>query len=214
MFTGIIEARGRLIKINRGGSPIQLTVDLGTLARQVDPGDSVALDGVCLTAVTIEAAGPVTFDAVPETLSRTTLGRRHPGYMFNIELAVTPTTRLGGHIVQGHVDGVAEVRKVDRGGGQWTLTLGCDTSLTRQMVTKGSACLNGASLTLTDVGPEHCSVALIPTTLGLTNLVDLGPGDPVNVETDVILKFLDKRLSEQSDGKGLTTDFLAEHGFM
>lgn len=214
MFTGIIEGRGRLIKLDRSASPVQLTVDLGQLAHEVHPGDSVALDGVCLTAVTIEPAGPVTFDAVTETLSRTTLGRRNPGYGFNIELAVTPTTRLGGHIVQGHVDAVATVRKVERGGGQWTLTLGCPRSSTRQMVTKGSVCLNGVSLTLTDVGPEHCSVALIPTTLGLTNLVDLGPGDPVNVETDVILKFLDKRLSEQSDGKGLTTDFLAEHGFM
>jgi riboflavin synthase len=213
MFTGIIQSKAKLIRLDRGKKPCRLVVDLGGLVAKVRPGDSVALDGCCLTATDIQPGGEVSFDVIPETLSRTTLGLRSPGYTFNIELALTPTDRLGGHFVQGHVDGVGRVASVAHESGQVVLTIACDWELTAQMVQKGSVAINGTSLTLTAVGETTFSVALIPTTLDWTNLGGLVAGEAVNIETDMILKYVAKLLGGAAPRHPLTEGFLKEHGF-
>lgn len=216
MFTGIVQTTAPLIDLDARARPARVSVDLGELARQVARGDSVALDGCCLTATRIDPAGPVTFDAIPETLSRTTLGGRRRGYRFNVELAVTPTTRLGGHFVQGHVDGVGTVTESRDAGGQWRIAVRCDRALTDTMAPKGSVALGGVSLTLTEVDHGRFAVALIPATLEGTNLRELRPGDAVNVETDMILKFVARRLGMPRGGQSestLTEGFLSDHGF-
>ena len=213
MFTGIIQTKGKLIRLDRNRKPCRVIIDLGEFAQKVSHGDSVALDGCCLTATQIESSGRVSFDAVPETLFRTTLGSRSSGYLFNVELAVTPTTHLGGHFVQGHVDGMGTVESVRSEEGQRVIAVGCDKSLTARMVEKGSIALNGVSLTLTTVAETAFSVALIPTTLELTNLENRKSGDSVNIETDMILKYVAKLLGGNKTSGGITESFLKEHGF-
>ncbi len=193
MFTGIIRERGRVTGVERGESAIRLRLEAPQTAGQVAIGDSVAVNGVCLTAVAVEN-GTLAFDAVPETLRRSSLGRLGTGDEVNIEPALRVGEALGGHYVQGHVDGVGHVRSVAAYGDDVVLWVDAPPELLRYLVEKGSVSVEGVSLTVAGVDGSGFSVALIPHTLAETTLDALGPGDPVNLEVDVLAKYVERLL--------------------
>ncbi len=212
MFTGIIEHVGTVERIDSTPTGKRLSLDLGPLTETLSPGDSVAVNGACLTASDI--GGPVAdFDVVTETLSCTTLGRLQPGSKVNLERALPASGRLDGHLVQGHVDGIARVDRIDRAGGQWKIFFQASAELTDQMVAKGSVAIAGVSLTLVDVDSAGFSVALIPTTLGQTALAELSPGQEVNIETDLIGKYVRKFLQAGVGNQGISMQKLRDAGF-
>ena len=212
MFTGIIQHVGAVRGVEVGKSGARLTIDLGPLHQPLREGDSVAVNGACLTVASLgEAAAE--FDVIAETLRLTTLGELRAGASVNLERALAIGAGLDGHMVQGHVDGVAAVSKVHRGD-QWLVELTAGRDLTDLMVTKGSVAIDGVSLTLTSVGTDRFGVALIPTTLRATTLGDVGVGRRVNIETDVIGKYVLRYLRTLAGGGGgVTLDKLREAGF-
>ena len=198
MFTGIVRELGRVDALDGGADGVRLRVDGPETASQAGPGDSVAVDGVCLTVV--EAAGGVlSFDAVPETLARTTLGRLGRGDAVNLEPALRAGEQLGGHLVQGHVDAVGRVRSVGPEGGGLRLEVSVPAELRRYCVEKGSICMQGVSLTIASLDDDGISVALIPHTLSVTTLGGLGAGDEVNLEVDVLAKHVERLLAARSE---------------
>ena len=212
MFTGVIRHVGTVSRVSNVAAGRRLTVDLGPLAQGLKAGDSVAVNGACLTAAKIEPplAG---FNVVKETLSRTTLGSLAAGAKVNLERSLRASDALDGHLVQGHVDGVATVRAMRRGE-QHAIEFKCDPELTVQMIAKGSVAVDGVSLTLTDVAADGFSVALIPTTLKDTTLGDLRIGSKVNVEADVIGKYVQKYLrSLVPSDNAVTLKKLKDAGF-
>lgn len=191
-------------------------IDLGPLADDLVRGESVAVNGVCLTAA--DCSGPTgEFDVMSETLDCTTLGGLRPGARVNLERAMVLGDRLDGHLVQGHVDATATVRRVDRGQSR-VLEFQASDELTALMAPKGSVAVDGVSLTLVAVSRDRFSVALIPTTLSETTLDKLSAGDTVNIEADVIGKyvagFLRRLIGRGSDGGGVTLEKLREAGFI
>jgi len=215
MFTGIVRHVGAVRSVGAAAGGSRLTVDAGPLAEGLQLGDSVAVDGACLTVAALAGAA-AGFDVIAETLSRTTLGDLRAGSRVNLERACRLNDALDGHLVQGHVDGVAAIRRTDRSGGRWALELAAPADLTDEMVPKGSVAPAGVSLTLTHVGDGAFGVALIPTTLRETTLASLDVGAKVNVETDVIGKYVRKylgQLSAAGRGGGLTIAKLREAGF-
>ena len=213
MFTGIIRHVGAVRSSRSIAAGRRLTIDLGPLAGGLRSGDSVAVCGACLTADRIEA-NSAEFDVVAETLSRTTLGGLRPGDKVNLERSLRMGDGIDGHLVQGHVDAVASVRSLGRGD-QHVVEFSVPAALADQMVPKGSVTIDGVSLTLVDVGRDVFSVALIPTTLVETTLADLAVGDKVNVETDILGKYVRRYLggSTGSSSGGLTLDKLRSSGF-
>lgn len=190
-----------------------MAIDLGPLADRVSIGASVAVDGACLTVSSI-TAGPAEFDVVSRTLERTTLGGLVAGSRVNLELPVAAGSPLDGHIVQGHVDGTAELIGINRSGDDVILTLSADDDLTGQMAPRGSVALAGVSLTLADVEAGRFSVALVPTTLERTTLEERRIADRLNVELDIIGKYVRRHLEALADGAGsLTMDKLSRAGF-
>lgn len=187
MFTGIVEELGEVVRQEPG----RLTVRGPWVTADARPGDSIAVNGVCLTVVGLAGDG-FTVDVLPETLARTALGRLVPGDPVNLERAATAATRLGGHLVQGHVDGVGTVRSRTAGARWHELRVGLPAPLSRYLVEKGSVSVDGVSLTVVAVGDDWFDVALIPTTLELTTLGRRRVGDPVNLEVDVIAKYVEK----------------------
>jgi riboflavin synthase len=211
MFTGIIRQIGRLRSTANSAAGRSLTIELGSLAGELAHGDSLAVNGACLTAA--ELTGETgRFDVVRETLERTTLGRLGAGDRVNLEPALRLGDGLDGHLVQGHVDGLARVSDL-RTGGQWRITFAADKELTDQMVTKGSVAIDGVSLTLAEVADGQFAVALIPTTLADTTLARLAVGDEVNIETDLIGKYVRRYLPGAGGGGGLTMETLRQAGF-
>jgi riboflavin synthase len=195
MFTGLVEGKGTIIGVVPEGPGKKLVVTPpADLVRGARPGDSVAINGCCLTIVAVED-GRWTFEAGPETLSRTNLGDLRQGNPVNLERALAADARLGGHFVQGHIDGCGTVESILHDG-QWvSLSFRAATKLTRQMVSKGSVAVDGVSLTLVDVDAKCFSVALIPHTLSLTTLGARRVGDRVNIETDILAKYVEKLLT-------------------
>ena len=191
MFTGIVEQLGKVIALQQASGGVRMTfeeLDLDDLAI----GASIAVDGVCLTAVELDAAH-VSVDVVPETLSRTTLGQLESGDRVNIEFAMKASGRFDGHIVQGHVDGTGTISAIEEGDdGSTTFTVTAEPSLLRYVVEKGSITMSGVSLTVVDVSPNSFRVALIPHTLEVTTLGEKRVGDPVNLETDVLAKYVER----------------------
>jgi len=210
MFTGIIRHVGQVRRVAPAPGGKRLRIDLGPLAEGLRPGDSVAVSGACLTAAAVDGA-EADFDVIAETLSRTTLGALRPGSKVNLERPLRPADALEGHIVQGHVDGVAEVKAVRRGG-EWVVEFRA-AELADQLVPKGSVALDGVSLTVVDARADGFSVALIPATLAGTTLADLRAGSKVNVEVDVIGKYVRKCLERLAGGGALTLEKLREEGF-
>lgn len=190
MFTGIVQAVGTIVQVEPRGGGVRLAVDPGAWDFRPGAGDSISVDGCCLTVVENPGADRLwKFDAVPETISKTTVGKRRVGDRTNLEHAATASTFLGGHVVQGHVDGVGEVVRVQKGD-DWRIRVRLAPELMEFMIPKGSVCLAGVSLTLADVSPKEgwIEVALIPVTLEKTNLAALATGDLVNIEADSMAK--------------------------
>ncbi|MHC4981872.1 MAG: riboflavin synthase [Planctomycetota bacterium] len=211
MFTGIIRRVGVVRRIGSAAAGKRLVIDVGPIASELSAGDSLAVSGACLTAAAVDAP-QAEFDVVAETLSRTTLGLLAIGAKVNLEQSLKVTDRLEGHMVQGHVDGVAEVASICRSGAGHTVLFAA-ADLARQMVSKGSVAVDGVSLTVVDLTAECFSVALIPSTLENTTLSDLAVGSKVNVEVDVIGKYVRRYLRQLARGGGLTLDRLKEAGF-
>lgn len=193
MFTGIVETVGRVAEAVRVGQSLRLVVAAPHLFADIAIGESVSVNGVCLT---VTEAGPrgVRFDVVPETVQRTTLKDLRAGDPVNLERALRPTDRLGGHFVQGHVDAVGVVRAIDRDADACVLTVDAPPEVTHYLVDKGSVAIDGVSLTVVRVDARSFSVALIPHTLGVTTLGRLGPGSRVNVEADILGKYVARQL--------------------
>ena len=211
MFTGIIRHVGRIRSAETSPAGRRLRIDLGPFADGLGAGDSVAVNGACLTACDIN--GPVAaFDVVDETLNRSALGKLQAGSAVNLERALRLADGLDGHLVQGHVDGTARVNDVRRGG-QWTVRFAASHELTDQMVAKGSVAIDGVSLTLAEVSDGAFAVAVIPTTLAETTLAELRVGDEVNIETDLIGKYVRRAMRAASPG-GLTEQALRDAGYM
>lgn len=191
MFTGIIREVGRVASVGGGPGGISLEIDAPATSAQTGVGDSVAINGVCLTAVAV-ANGRMAFDAVPETLARTSLGRLETGSRVNLEAALRAGDPLGGHYVQGHVDGVGSVRAVEPEGDGKRIWFDAPPELLRYVVEKGSVAVEGTSLTVAALDDGGFAVALIPHTLAETTLGELAPGDTVNLEADVLAKYVEK----------------------
>ena len=193
MFTGLIREVGVVAAIEAGGDGLRLTVEAPETARAAQLGDSVALSGVCLTVVD-RADGRLAFDAVPETLARTSLETLEPGSRVNVEPALRAGEPLGGHYVQGHVDGVGAVRSVEAEGDGKRIWVDSPADLLRYVVEKGSVAVEGTSLTVAGLDDRGFAVALIPHTLAQTTLDALTAGDRVNLEVDVLAKYVEKLL--------------------
>jgi len=198
MFTGLIEDVGTVESVEKGGEGARLRIATG-LAPEVAEGDSVAVNGVCLTATAVDAEGFET-EAMNQTLKVTALGGLEQGSRVNLELAMKASDRLGGHIVQGHADGVGEVVGIEEDGFARRLRVGLAPELLRYVVAKGSIALDGVSLTVADLGDSWASVSLIPETLERTNLGEVTSGDRLNVECDVVAKYVE-RLAAPFAGK-------------
>ena len=194
MFTGIVRELGTVARIGGGESGILLELDAPATASAAAVGDSVALAGVCLTVVGRED-GRLSFDAVPETLARTALGRLAAGDAVNVEPALRVGDALGGQVLQGHVDGVGRVRTSEPEGEGRRVWIDAPPDLRRYCVEKGSIAVDGVSLTVAALDEEGFAVALIPHTLAVTTLGSLEPGDPVNLEVDVLAKYVERLLA-------------------
>jgi riboflavin synthase len=195
MFTGLVETLGAVRELTADGAGRSLVIET-PFAAELALGESVAVNGCCLTVVGHDAEA-CRFQAGPETLHRTNLGELRPGDRVNLERSLRVSDRLGGHIVQGHIDGVGRIEGVASDGEWVMMTFACPPELSAQMVSKGSVAVDGVSLTLVDVAPGRFSVALIPHTLALTTLGFKRRGDRVNLETDLFGKYVQKHLEAQ-----------------
>lgn len=191
MFTGIVRERGTVRSIGGDGQGVRLRVATPGVAGRAEVGDSISISGVCLTVVAVED-GEVEFDAVAETLRRSSLGRLGAGDDVNVEPALRVGEPLGGHYVQGHVDGVGTVRAVEPEGDGLQITFDAPAEVLRYCVEKGSVAVEGVSLTITRVDEGGFGVALVPHTLAETTLGGLRPGDEVNLEADVLAKYVER----------------------
>ncbi len=192
MFTGIVEQMGSVKEVTEHESARRLLLE-GAVLSDLSVGGSIAVDGVCLTVTEIDGS-VVAVDVVPETLARTTLGSIEPGDQINLERPMTAAGVFDGHMVQGHIDGVATVVSVEQGDGGTVMTVRAPETLEPYLVEKGSITIAGVSLTITGIEGPVFSVALIPTTLGVTTLGLRKPGDGVNLEVDIIAKYVEKML--------------------
>ena len=195
MFTGIVEEMGVVRALERNGGSALLAVDCQTVVADVHLGDSISVNGCCLTVTALPEAGGFTADLMGETLERTALAALGPGSPVNLERALRADSRLGGHLVQGHVDGVAEVLEVAPDDGWTVMRFSLPPDLAPYLVLKGSITVNGTSLTVMAVDDDSFSVGLIPHTLAVTTLGTLQAGDRVNLEADVIAKYVERMLA-------------------
>jgi len=207
LFTGIVEEIGSV----RAVGPDKLTISATNVIQDTKKGDSIAVNGVCLTVTEI-APDSFSFDVMPETLRRTNLGALLPGEAVNLERPLAVGGRMGGHFVQGHVDGRGRVLSVTREGEALLLRFEASKDIMRYVVEKGFIAIDGVSLTVTDCDAASFKVSLVAYTSNNTILGDRRPGDEVNLEVDIIAKYVE-RLRERS-GSTITPEFLAEHGFL
>ncbi len=203
MFTGIVEERGEIVAVDDLGDSVRLAVRGPLVTGGVRDGDSIAVDGCCLTVVTAQQ-GVFTADVMRESLRRTSLRRAAPGVAVNLERAVPADGRMGGHLVQGHVDGTGTLRARESSAHWDLVTIELPPELARYVAPKGSIAVDGVSLTIVDVDdgdPPAFTVSLIPTTLAATTLGDRSPGDMVNLEVDVIAKYVERLLTHRAAGE-------------
>src|SRR6266496_4086254 len=193
MFTGIVEEIGRIRRIEQRGENRRITVAAEHAPKELQTGNSVSVSGVCLTALDIKP-GSFCADLAPETWERTSFSRIHEGALVNLELSMKADGRFGGHIVQGHVDGVGRLIELERiaASDNWWLHIDLPPEIEKYTVYKGSISIEGISLTVAKLEGSRCTIAIIPHTVEMTNLSQLKPGDPVNVETDIVAKYLEK----------------------
>ena len=214
MFTGIIEEVGKVVSIKEEHGTRRLTVAASKLIHDVKKGDSIAVSGVCLTAVGI-TPNSVGFDLADETWHRTSFSRMHEGALVNLELPMRADGRFGGHIVQGHVDGTGEFVGLERipDAEDYWLRIRIPKELERYVIFKGSLSIEGISLTVAKIEGAEVTVAIIPHTCQMTNLQSLKAGDPVNLEVDMIAKYVEKMMQGESGNSPLTLEKLVEQGF-
>jgi len=194
MFTGIIEELGRVTSIEQRGDNARLLIEARLVTEDIHEGDSIAVNGVCLTALDVNNSS-FAADVSRETLDRSTLGRLKPGAPVNLERSVTPVTRLGGHLVQGHVDARGKFISATDRGGSWTVRIAYPPEIARYLVFKGSVAVEGISLTIAELTDDYFEIAIIPKTWEVTNFSHLQAGDDVNLEADVIAKHVERILS-------------------
>jgi riboflavin synthase len=194
MFTGIIEELGRVTSIEARGTNVRIEIEARLVTEDIHEGDSIAVNGVCLTALDVNNSS-FAADVSRETLDRSTLGRLKPGAPVNLERSVTPVTRLGGHLVQGHVDARGKFISATDHGGSWTVRIAYPPEIARYLVFKGSVAVEGISLTIAELTDDYFEIAIIPKTWEVTNFSHLQPGDDVNLEADVIAKYVERILS-------------------
>jgi riboflavin synthase len=214
MFTGIVEEVGKVAGIEQRGENRRITVAAGKVPKELKTGDSVSVSGVCLTALDIKP-GSFCADLAPETWERTSFSRIHQGARVNLELPMKADGRFGGHIVQGHVDGVGKLIALDRisDSENFWLRIEMPREIEKYTVHKGSICIEGISLTVAKIEGRECTVAIIPHTVEMTNLHSLKPGDPVNLEADLIAKYVEKMMNGKSSESSLTVAELVRQGF-
>ena len=214
MFTGIIEEVGRVTSISNEEGNRRLTVAASHLAKELKKGDSIAVSGVCLTAVeiTFDSFGA---DLAEETWNRTSFSRIKAGALVNLELPMRADGRFGGHIVQGHVDGTGKFLALNEipGADNYWLRIEIPPELARYVIFKGSLSIEGISLTVAKIEGAEVTVAVIPHTTDMTNLKSLKPGDPVNLEVDLIAKYVEKMIRGDSANSSITIEQLVEQGF-
>ena len=215
MFTGIIEELGRIRSVEKRGDGARLVVSASTVLEGTSEGDSIAVNGVCLTALDVRADS-FSADGSAETLQRSTLGRLRTGSPVNLERAVTPSTRLGGHMVQGHVDARGRFVHAIAHDGSWTVRIAYPPEIARYLVFKGSVAVEGISLTIAGLADDWFEIAVIPKTWEVTNLSSLQPNDEVNLEADIIAKYVERILSVSANSKPstLTKEKLKELGYI
>lgn len=219
MFTGLIETTGSILRLDRADGPARLTVALPpAMASRLHTGDSIAISGVCLTALDIDAArGRFSADLAEETLARTSLEHLPPGSIVNLELPTPAGTPLGGHVVQGHVDGVGTLLEAiplvpdNLATTDWRLAVEIPPALTRYVAEKGSIAIEGISLTVARVDGRRVEIAIIPHTWSATNLHGLGAGSPLNIEVDVLAKYAERRANDARFH--LTVEYLVANGY-
>jgi riboflavin synthase len=214
MFTGIIEEVGQVTSIRKERGTRRMTVAASNLIQELKPGDSIAVSGVCLTAVDLQHHS-VGFDLAEETWNRTSFSRIREGALVNLELPLRADGRFGGHIVQGHVDGTGEFVSLDRipGAEDYKLHIRIPAELARYVIFKGSLSIEGISLTVAGIEDTDVTVAIIPHTWEMTNLRSLKAGDPVNLEVDMIAKYVEKMMKGDSGDTSLTLEYLVQQGF-
>jgi riboflavin synthase len=214
MFTGIIEEVGRVARIEQRGENRRITITAKNAPKELKAGDSVSVSGVCLTALDIKP-GSFSADLAPETWALTSFSRIHEGALVNLELPMKADGRFGGHIVQGHVDGVGKFITLERiaDSDNFWLRIELPRDVEKYTVYKGSVCIEGISLTVANLEDGICTVAIIPHTVEMTNLNSLKPGDPVNLEADLIAKYVEKMMTREAAESTLTIEELVRQGF-
>lgn len=212
MFTGIVEELGTVESMERRGEGARLRIGCSTVLGDAFPGASISVNGVCLTAVDLRP-GSFSSDVAPETMARTNIGNLRPGRRINLERPMSPSGRLGGHIVQGHVDGTGEfLGLASIGNDNWWLRIGVPDALDRYLVWKGSVAIDGISLTIASMENRVLGVTIIPHTFEKTTLGAYQPGDRVNLETDVLAKYVEKLMTWRGSD-ALTPERLKEQGY-
>jgi riboflavin synthase len=213
MFTGLIEKVCEVKSVRRTGDSLRLSVDIGVLAGQSKAGDSIAVNGACLTVTAVNGT-IADFDVSGETLGKSNLDKLNIGSAVNIERAMKADGRFGGHFVQGHVDGTATIEKITQQGEFWQMRFGAGEDLLGQMINKGSVAVDGISLTIAAMDDKGFEVAIIPETFKNTTLGKIKVGEDVNIEIDLIVKVIQKQLSNMFPAKeGLTLEKLKQLGF-
>jgi riboflavin synthase len=214
MFTGIVEEVGRIARIEQRGENRRITIAAELTPKELGTGHSVSVSGVCLTALDIKP-GSFGADLAPETWARTSFSRIHEGALVNLELPMKADGRFGGHIVQGHVDGIGKVIALEHiaDSGNWWLQIELPPEVEKYTVYKGSISIEGISLTVASIEGRRCMIALIPHTVESTNINSLKPGDPVNLEADLIAKYVEKMMKSDAAGSTLTIEELVTQGF-
>lgn len=222
MFTGIVEEVGRVRSIAKGAHSAVLRISADLVLSDVHVGDSIATNGVCLTVTSFDTHS-FNADVMHETLNRSSLGALKPGSKVNLERAMSAQGRFGGHIVSGHIDGTGVIRSLKADDNAVWYSIGATKDILRHVVQKGSITIDGISLTVADVSPDGFAVSVIPHTRAQTSLAEKRPGDVVNLETDVVGKYVERLLTFGASGapsnspsnasSGITRDFLIKNGF-
>lgn len=215
MFTGIIEETGKILSLQKLADGAKIKIAAKIVTEETNEGDSISVNGVCLTALEIKKDS-FAADVSGETLNRSTLGTLKFGSTVNLERAVTPSTRLGGHIVQGHVDAIGKFVSATQTGDFWTVRIGFPTKIRQYLVYKGSIAVEGISLTIAELKDDYFEIAVIPKTWELTNFSTLNAGDSVNLEADVIAKYVERILlydKAAEKTQGITMEKLQNLGY-
>lgn len=215
MFTGIIEELGKIASLEKHSDGAKIKISARIVTKDTNEGDSIAVNGVCLTALDVKSDG-FTADVSQETLDKSTLARLKNGTRVNLERAVTPQTRLGGHIVQGHVDSRGKFVSAVQNGDFWTVRIAFPREIGQYLVYKGSISVEGISLTIAELKDDYFEIAVIPKTWELTNLSTLKTGDEVNLEADVIAKYVERILlyGKTQTTESITMEKLSKLGFV